>query len=383
MKHVLNLLLFFVLTTVLNAQVNHVVPEGTAPNEHNIVGAEYPRVGEDGRTYFRVYAPDAQKVEISFRGEMEKGEDGFWTLASEGPEVIGFHYYQVIIDGVSAADPNGKPFFGMGKWVSGIEIPEEGGDYYMPKKGVANGSVSDSWYYSEIRKEWRRSLVYTPAEYDKNPNKKYPVLYLQHGMGENETSWANQGKMNFIMDNLIAEGKATPMIVVMDNGNIENFQPRPGEDPNDARMRFGADFSSILLTEIIPNIESKYRVLTDRENRAMAGLSWGGLQTFNITFNNLDKFSYIGGFSGAGGINANQIDTAYNGALKDAKAFNEKVHVLFLGIGSEENPERTKSLSDNLTKAGINNIYYESPGTAHEFLTWRRCLNEFAPLLFK
>ena len=166
MKHVLNLLLFFVLTTVLNAQVNHVVPEGTAPNEHNIVGAEYPRVGEDGRTYFRVYAPDAQKVEISFRGEMEKGEDGFWTLASEGPEVIGFHYYQVIIDGVSAADPNGKPFFGMGKWVSGIEIPEEGGDYYMPKKGVANGSVSDSWYYSEIRKEWRRSLVYTPAEDD-------------------------------------------------------------------------------------------------------------------------------------------------------------------------------------------------------------------------
>jgi enterochelin esterase family protein len=383
MKHVLNLLLLAFVTTVLNAQVAHVVPEGTSPNEHNIVGAEYPRVGEDGRTYFRVYAPDAQKVEISFRGEMEKGEDGFWTLASEGPEVIGFHYYQIIIDGVSAADPNGKPFFGMGKWVSGIEIPEEGGDYYQPKKGVESGSVSDSWYYSEIRKEWRRSLVYIPAEYDKNPNKKYPVLYLQHGMGENETSWANQGKMNFIMDNLIAEGKATPMIVVMDNGNIENFQTRPGEDPNEARMRFGADFSSILLTEIIPNIESKYRVLTDRENRAMAGLSWGGLQTFNITFNNLDKFSYIGGFSGAGGINTDQLDTAYNGALKDAKAFNEKIHVLFLGIGSEENPERTKNLSDNLTKAGINNIYYESPGTAHEFLTWRRCLNEFAPLLFK
>ena len=383
MKNVLNLLLFFLLTTVVNAQVQHVIPENTAPNEHNIVGAEYPRVGEDGRTYFRVYAPDAQKVEISFRGEMEKGEDGFWTLVSKEPEVIGFHYYQIIVDGVSASDPNGKPFFGMGKWVSGIEIPEEGGEYYQPKKGVANGSVSDSWYYSEIRKEWRRSLVYTPAEYDKNPNKKYPVLYLQHGMGENETSWANQGKMNFIMDNLIAEGKATPMIVVMDNGNIESFQPRAGEDPNEARMRFGADFSSILLTEIIPNIESKYRVLTDRENRAMAGLSWGGLQTFNITLNNLDKFSYIGGFSGAGGINTDQLDTSYNGVFKDPKAFNEKVHVLFMGIGSEENPGRTKSLSDNLTKAGINNIYYESEGTAHEFLTWRRCLNEFAPLLFK
>jgi enterochelin esterase family protein len=202
-------------------------------------------------------------------------------------------------------------------------------------------------------------------------------------MGENETSWANQGKMNFIMDNLIAEGKATPMIVVMDNGNIESFQPRPGEDPNEARMRFGANFGSILLEEIIPNIESKYRVLTDRENRAMAGLSWGGLQTFNITLNNLDKFAYIGGFSGAGRIDTNQLDTAYNGAFKDPKAFNEKVKVFFIGIGSEENPERTKSLSESLKNAGINNIYYESPGTAHEFLTWRRCLKEFAPLIFK
>jgi len=189
--------------------------------------------------------------------------------------------------------------------------------------------------------------------------------------------------MNFIMDNLIADGSATPMIVVMDNGNIENFQPRPGEDPNEARSRFGADFPSILLNEIIPHIESNYRVLTDRENRAMAGLSWGGLQTFNITLNNLDKFAYIGGFSGAGRIDTNQLDTAYNGAFKDPKTFNEKVRVFFLGIGSEEHPERTKSLSEGLTKAGINNIYYESPGTAHEFLTWRRCLKEFVPLIFK
>lgn len=383
MKNVLNLVLLLIFTAGLNAQVTHTFPEGTAPNEYNIVGAEYPRVGKDGRTYFRIYAPDAQKVEISFRGEMQKGEDGFWTLESKGPEVVGFHYYQVIIDGVSVADPNGKPLFGMGKWVSGIEIPEENGDYYKPKKGVDKGVISESWYYSDIRKEWRRSLVYTPAEYDKNPEKKYPVLYLQHGMGENETSWAVQGKMNFIMDNLIAEGSAVPMIVVMDNGNIESFQPRQGEDPNEARKRFGADFPSILLEEIIPNIESKYRVLTDRENRAMAGLSWGGLQTFNITLNNLDKFSYIGGFSGAGSIDTNQLETVYNGAFKDPKEFNEKVHVLFLGIGSEERPERTKNLSDNLKKAGINNIYYESPGTAHEFLTWRRCLKEFVPLIFK
>ena len=240
----------------------------------------------------------------------------------------------------------------MGKWVSGIEIPEKGVDYYAIKN-VPHGLISQSWYYSNIRQEWRRCMVYTPAEYDKSPSKKYPVLYLQHGMGENETSWANQGKMNFIMDNLIAEGKAKPMIVVMDNGNI------------------------------IPHIESNYRTLTDRENRAMAGLSWGGLLTFNTTLNNLDKFAYIGGFSGAGSIDLPNIDTTYNGAFKDRKAFNDKVHVFFLGIGSEERPERTKKLSDGLKAAGINNIYYESPGTAHEFLTWRRCLKEFVPLLFR
>ncbi|WP_294066516.1 alpha/beta hydrolase-fold protein [Proteiniphilum sp. UBA1028] len=385
MKNVLKFLfsLLFFSSYAVYGQDAQPLPEGTVPNEHNIVGAEYPRIGKDGRTYFRVYAPDAKKVEISFRGEMKKGEDGFWTLVSEGPEVVGFHYYQVIIDGVSAADPNGKPFFGMGKWVSGIEIPEKDVNYYKPRKGVSRGVVSESWYYSDIRNEWRRALVYTPAEYDKNPEKKYPVLYLQHGMGENETSWANQGKMNFIMDNLIAEGKATPMIVVMDNGNIENFRPLPGENPNEARRKFGADFPAILLNEIIPHIESSYRVLTDRENRAMAGLSWGGLQTFNITLNNIDKFSHIGGFSGAGQINTDQLETAYNGVFKDPKVFNEKVHVFFLGIGSEEHPERTKNLSEGLKKAGINNIYYESPGTAHEFLTWRRCLNEFVPLIFK
>ena len=270
----------------------------------------------------------------------------------------------------------------MGKWVSGIEIPEKGVDYYAIKN-VPHGLIRQSWYYSNIRQEWRRCMVYTPAEYDKSPSKKYPVLYLQHGMGENETSWANQGKMNFIMDNLIAEGKAKPMIVVMDNGNIEVFKNKPGESPAEARAKFGAQFPAILVNEIIPHIESNYRTLTDRENRAMAGLSWGGLLTFNTTLNNLDKFAYIGGFSGAGSIDLPNIDTTYNGAFKDRKAFNDKVHVFFLGIGSEERPERTKKLSDGLKAAGINNIYYESPGTAHEFLTWRRCLKEFVPLLFR
>ncbi|NMA74349.1 MAG: esterase [Bacteroidales bacterium] len=384
MKNVLKffLLSLSMLPLVINAQQEHNFPPGTQPNEHNINGADYPRIGADGRTYFRIYAPNAQKVEISFRGEMTKESDGYWTLISKEPEVVGFHYYQIIVDGVSSADPNGKPFFGMGKWVSGIEIPEKDVEYYKPKD-VPHGLVSESWYFSNVRNEWRRCFIYTPPGYHKNANEKYPVLYLQHGMGENETSWANQGKMNFIMDNLIAENKAVPMIVVMDNGNIEVFHTAPGESPNDARTKFGADFTQILLNEIIPHIESNFRVYTDRENRAMAGLSWGGLQTFNITLNNLDKFAYIGGFSGAGQIDLNQLDKVYNGVFKDPKAFNDKVRVFFLGIGSEERPERTKNLSDGLKAAGINTIYYESPGTAHEFLTWRRCLNEFAPLIFK
>lgn len=372
---------FLASSLAVNAQ-QQTYPEGTVPNEHNINGADYPRIGKDRRVHFRVYAPDAQKVEISFRGAMTKGADGYWTLVSKEPEVVGFHYYQVIIDGVSTADPNGKPFFGMGKWVSGIEIPEEGVDYYSIKD-VPHGQISQSWYYSDIRKEWRRCIVYTPAEYDKNPQKRYPVLYLQHGMGENETSWANQGKMNFIMDNLIAEGKAKPMIVVMDNGNIEVFRTNRGESPDQARRRFGGEFPEILVKEIIPHIDANFRTLTDRDNRAMAGLSWGGLLTFNTTLNNIDKFAYIGGFSGAGSIDLKNLDTVYGGVFKDRKAFNDKVHVFFLGIGSEEGPQRTKSLSDGLKAAGINNIYYESPGTAHEFLTWRRCLKEFVPLLFQ
>lgn len=358
-------------------------PEGTVANEHNIAGASYPRIGNDRRVHFKVFAPDAKKVEISFRGEMKKQDDGFWTLVSEHPETVGFHYYQIIIDGVATADPNGKPFFGMGRWVSGIEIPEgEEGDYYAVKD-VPHGNISRSRYHSDIRDEWRECVVYTPAEYDRNPGKRYPVLYLQHGMGENETSWANQGKLGQIMDNLIAGGKVKPMIVVMDNGNIEVFKPNPGESPDDARKRFGAEFPEILVNEIIPHIDSNFRTLSDRDHRAMAGLSWGGLLTFNTTLSNLDKFSHIGAFSGAGRIDLDDLDNAYNGVFKDREAFNNKVHAFFLGIGSEEHPERTRSLSEGLSKAGIRNVYYESPGTAHEFLTWRRCLREFLPMIFR
>lgn len=382
MKKLLSILAFAIMAQA-SSMAQEAFPAGTVANEHNVAGATYPRIGADGRVYFKVYAPDAKKVEISFRGEMTKEDDGHWTLVSKEPEAVGFHYYLVIIDGVSCADPNTKSFFGMGRWVSGVEVPEsEAEGAYYAIKDVPHGLVNQSWYYSQIRNEWRNCLVYTPAEYYANPGKKYPVLYLQHGMGENETSWAKQGKMNFIMDNLIAEGKAAPMIVVMDNANIENFEVREGESRMDAMKRFGAEFPEILVNEIIPHIDSHFNTLADRENRAMAGLSWGGLLTFNTTLVNLDKFAYIGAFSGAGHIDLNNLDTVYDGAFKDPKAFNDKVHLFFLGIGSEEHPERTKGLSDGLNAAGVNTVYYESPGTAHEFLTWRRCLKEFAPGLF-
>jgi len=373
MKRVLNLILLSLITfpMVLMAQD---YPAGTKANEYNIVGAEWPRVGADMRVYFRVNAPDAQKVEIRnpaglFKGEMKKEANGVWTLVTD-VERIGAHFYQVVIDGVATADPNGQPFFSLGRWISAIEIPEpeSATEYYRPKN-VPHGQVRENWYFSNITGKWRRCFVYTPAEYETNTSKKYP------------TGWSRQGMMNFIMDNLIAENKAVPMIVVMDSGNIEvSFNNNSGM----SRDEYGANFTPILLNEIIPFIESKFRVLNNRENRAMAGLSWGGFQTFNTALPNIDKFSYIGGFSGAGTINLEKLSEVYNGVFANPKTFNEKVKLLFMGIGSEERPERTKSLVDGLKAAGINNVvYYESPGTAHEWLTWRRCLNEFIPRLFK
>jgi enterochelin esterase family protein len=350
-------------------------PEGTQRSEHNINGAEWPRVSADGRAFFRFRAPEAEKVEIRFRGEMTKGADGYWTLVTE--EDPGFHYYQVIVDGVSVADPATKSFFGMSEWVSGFEIPEPGVTYYKPQD-VPHGQVQENWYYSAVRSEWRRCFVYTPPGYDKTGDKRYPVLYLQHGFGEDETGWTRQGMMNFILDNLIAEGKATPMIVVMDSGNIWRMPP------SESRATFGKDFTPMLIEDVIPSIESNFRTLTDRDNRAMAGLSFGGLQTYDTAFPNLDMFSYIGGFSGGGRVDLANLDTEYGGVFADRASFNKRVHLIFAGIGSKEDPQRVKAFADGLKAAGIENVvYYESPGTAHEWLTWRRCLNEFLPLLFK
>lgn len=365
------------------APVNDVKIDAT-PSPTNVPGVEYPKIDSQSRVIFRVEAPDAQKVQVDLLKvyDMVKGEDGVWTVTTD-PISIGFHYYYLMIDGFRFSDPASESFFGIGKMMSGIDIPAPDQDFYTPKN-VPHGQIRECYYISEVKKGYNRFFVYTPPDYDVNTKNRYPVLYLQHGMGEDERGWVTQGKLNIIMDNMIAAERCKPMVIVVSDGEIAAmFRPKPGEDVNKARMQFGANFTPILLNEIIPYVEKNFRVLADRDHRAMAGLSWGGFQTFEIGLNNLDKFSYLGGFSGAGMFNpATDLGTAYNGVFSDTTAFNKKVHTFFLGIGSQEG-QRMKGLSDALKKAGIHNTYYESPDTAHEWLTWRRCLYEFAPIIFK
>jgi enterochelin esterase-like enzyme len=402
----MNSLCFVSLMTLLQAAP--AAAQDTKPTEgisapSNIRGAQYPRIHDDLRVTFRIKAPDAQKVVFAFfdsqRYPATKGEDGFWTVTTE-PQVPGFHYYRVFIDSAEVNDPASETFYGTGKDASGIEIPEKGVDYYLPKN-VPHGEVRERWHYSKTTESWRRIFVYTPPSYDTDRDARFPVLYLQHGGGEDERGWPNQGKMAFIMDNLIAEGKAKPMLVVMEQGYARRpgesaappAPPRPAEPgqnppPRPDMSRMFSAFEDVMVKDLIPMIDATYRTTPDRDHRAMAGLSMGGMQTFQITMKHLDLFSYIGGFSGGGGgFGGVAFDskTAHGGVMANADEFNEKVCLLWLGIGTTE-PQRmyesVKNYHESLEKAGIKHVYYESPGTSHEWLTWRRSLHEFAPLLF-
>jgi enterochelin esterase family protein len=367
----------------------------------NVPGAEFPRVNQDSSVDFRLKAPDAAKVQVKVGAapsvDMIKGDDGIWKVTTP-PIVPGFHYYYLTIDGVTVDDPASRAFYGVGKDSTGIEVPEKGADYYLVA-AVPHGDVREHWYYSKITEKWRRCFVYTPPGYDNNLKVRYPVLYLQHGAGEDETGWIRQGHANFILDNLIAAGQAKPMIIVMDTGYAESPSApppqaaavAPGTPAAFEKMRAAtAAFEDVMIKEIIPMVDSTYRTIPDRDHRAMAGLSMGGMQTFQVTMNHLDTFSYIGGFSGAGAgfvFGANKLDpkTAYNGVLSDPAAFNKRVHLVWLGVGTAE-PERMHtgliSFNEFLQQAGIKHVFYESPGTAHEWQTWRRDLHLFAPLLF-
>jgi enterochelin esterase family protein len=346
------------------------------PATSNVPGAEYPQISSDRRARFRIAAPQAEKVELNLGGRhpMTKDQNGTWTITSD-PLVVGFHYYSFVVDGVNVADPGSEGYFGSSWMSSGIEVPEPGVDFY-DAKNVLHGDVRVRPYFSKIANAWRQAYIYTPPGYESNPNTRYPVLYLQHGAGEDERGWTMQGHAHFILDNLIAEGKAKPMIVVMDNGGGSALFA-PGVVRSNT---IASQFAEILIREIIPMVETNYRALNDRANRAIAGLSMGAGQAWQIGTANLDKFAYIGGFSGAA---TGEPQTAYNGVMADAKAFNKQVKVLYISIGTEENVQGARTFHQKLDQHGIKHVYFESPGTAHEWQTWRRSLHSFAPLLFR
>lgn len=356
------------------------VPEDAMTAETTIPGNDFPKVDKERRAYFRLNAPLASSVIVDICGkkyDMRRDEKGIWCAVTD-PLVVGFHYYFINIGGVNVIDPATETFFGCNREAGGIEIPEGAeGDYYRPQQGIEHGQVRSINYYANATHEWRHAMVYTPAEYEKG-KKHYPVLYLQHGMGEDETGWSKQGHMQHIMDNLIASKEVVPMIVVMESGDVK--APFRGGDNRQGFSEYGASFYQVMIQDLIPTIDSKFRTLTDRDHRAMAGLSWGGHQTFDLVLNNMDKFSYMGAFSGA--IFGLDVKTAYNGVFSKPEEFNKKIHYLYLSCGSEEN-FGTEALVKSLQEAGIKTDFYVSPGTHHEWLTWRRCFRHFIPHLFK
>lgn len=375
---------------------------GYQPSETNVWGAEYPRVDSTGRVQIRIKAPDASKVKVNFwsgpKVDMVKQTDGFWTVTTD-PLVPGFHYYNLNIDGAEVSDPGTHAFFGGGRPASAVEVPEPGSTYYSAQD-VPHGEVREVWYNSKVTGTWRHSLVYLPPNYDAQSSARYPVLYLQHGAGEDETGWVRQAHANFILDNLIAAGSCKPMIVVMAYGYARRAgQPAPdltgkpfgSPEMLKAMQDMAAAFEDDVTQALIPYIDSTFRTFSDRDHRAMAGLSMGGMQTFQITLDHLDLFSYIGGFSGAGGmlvLGDRKLDpkTDYNGVFADPAAFAKKVHLLWVGVGTKE-PERMRAglqrLHTSLLEANIQHVFYESPGTDHEWQTWRRDLKDFAPRLFQ
>ncbi|SHM88877.1 enterochelin esterase [Xylanibacter ruminicola] len=385
------------------------VTEDFKPASTNQEGKQYPMVNSQRMVRAQISAPEANSVKLDIGGvkyEMKKDANGVWTGES-APQDEGFHYYQLNIDGASVPDPGSKYYYGASRWGSGIDIPAADEDFYTVKN-VPQGSVNEVYYYSSVTEQMRHGYIYLPAEYYANPTKKFPVLYLQHGMGENETGWGAQGKTGIIMDNLIAAGKAVPFIIFMDNGLNAR---KPGEQPmgfggprpggqrpqggarpaggqrprmsgaDFAKMarRMGGAFEEVLIKDIIPMVEKNYRVIADADHRAMAGLSMGGMQTHGITLNNPKTFAYVGIFSG-GTIGADELTD-----IPDFKATNK---VLFMSAGGKEKgmAEGEGSVinaAEGLKKIGINAHSYISPETAHEWQTWRRSLYQFAQLLFK
>jgi len=343
--------------------------EDFKPSTLNQPGQEYPQVNSQGYARFKINAPQADSVRVSLglggRGGtlLTKGADGFFTGTTEGPMDEGFHYYHLTVDGGTFNDPGTLNFYGSTRWESGIEIPAHDQDFYA-LKDVPHGNVQQILFPSKSTNTSRRAFVYTPPGYEKDKSKKYSVLYLQHGWGEDETAWSNQGHANLIMDNLIAEGKTKPFIIVMIYGMTNELKWGHMKE-----FKIGP-FQMVLVDELIPYIDAHFRTIADKDHRAMAGLSMGGMETHMITLNKSDVFSYYALLSG--GI-----------YTPDELKGKSKPKLIFISCGSRERPDGVKNAVTALKGAGYNAVSYVSENTAHEFLTWRRSLHELAPLLFR
>jgi len=352
------------------------------PAVTNINPDGFPRILDNLSVVFKIKAPDAKQVQIDLGKlyNMTKDEQGVWNVTT-APQVPGFHYYSLVIDGVKVVDPASETFYGMGRMASAIEIPEKGVDFYVVKD-VPHGALSSKYYFSKVTNSWRRLFVYTPAGYDINAKVKYPVIYIQHGGGEDERGWAVQGKTDIILDNLIAEGKAKPMIVVISNGNVSVS----GGYTSSAMAAFKEEITN----NIVPFIDKNYRTLTDVKNRALCGLSMGGGQAFYAGLGSLDCFASVGVFSSGifGGI-ANPTGKVFDadkeipGLLTKAQQFNQKLKLFYISVG-EQDPrfEFTQKEVKKFQNNGLKVQFASFPGD-HEWQVWRKSLHDFASKVFK
>jgi enterochelin esterase family protein len=347
--------------------------DDSVPAPSNVRGAPFPRIHPDRRVTFRVKAPSAAKVQVQPAGsgnglgegpfDMTRGDDGVWTVTTP-PARPGFHYYNLLMDGFPCNDPGSETFFGWAKQTSGLEVPDPSLDFY-DAKNVAHGDVRIHWYHSKVTGAVRRAFVYTPPGYDTTPSKRYPVLYLQHGSGESERGWSTQGRANFILDNLIAAGKAKPMIVVMDNG----YAVHAGKVPSEG-SRGNEAFSDVVVQDLIPNIDAAYRTMAQRGSRAIAGLSMGAGQALQTALAHKEKFGYVGLFSGA----ARNLDAGTAAAAG--------FQLLWIGCGTEDRLYNAgRGVHEAFNKAGVKHVWFEGPGS-HEWQVWRKHLAALAPLLF-
>ncbi|WP_346857959.1 alpha/beta hydrolase-fold protein [uncultured Draconibacterium sp.] len=375
------LVVFCLLAGFVSAQM----PENSIPAPTNNNANQCPCIMPDNSVVFQVKAPNAQKVQIDLgkKYDLEKGADGVWTVQTE-PIVPGFHYYFLVIDNVPVADPASQSFYGTGKMTSAIDIPEEGVDFYEIKD-VPHGALSSKYYYSDYTKSWRHLFVYTPPGYDKNTREKYPVVYIQHGGGEDETGWAVQGKTDIILDNLIAEGKAKPMIVVISNGNVRV----PGGGFGGYSSQGMARFKEEMTKNIVPFIDKNYRTLTDAKNRALCGLSMGGGQSFYVGLESPEFFGSVCVFSSGlfGGIRTSgsgfDAEKEIPGLLSESEKFNKNLDLFYISCGEQDmRIEHTKKAIKRMRENGLDVEFNSFPGD-HEWQVWRKSLHDFASRVFQ